>query len=310
MRPLPSAYDRRVTGTVPPDRRHARALGRPAWAVGVGLLVVLAVAGGAGAAAHRWGPGGGGARASTPALPAASASGGGPSETPSGTPSASPSATPTAAATPTPSATPTDPGIDLTAHSTTDPDSIWVIVNKQHPLVPEDYAPSDLVEVDGARIRAVAADDLRAMLAAAKADGVTMGVRTAFRSYDQQAAIRADVEARRGYAHAETYSARPGYSEHETGLALDLHGTSKPSCDLKVCFDTTAEAQWVAAHGVEYGFVVRYTPANTAVTGFSAESWHLRYVGRELAVWLRDHGVGSLEEAFGVTGGPDYPAAP
>lgn len=183
-----------------------------------------------------------------------------------------------------------------------------MIVNKQHPLVPKDYAPTDLVEVDGARIRAVAADDLRAMLAGAKADGVTMGVRTAFRSYDQQAAIRADVEARRGYAHAETYSARPGYSEHETGLSLDLHGTSKPSCDLQVCFADTVEAQWVAAHAAEYGFIVRYTPGNTATTGFSPESWHLRYVGRELAAWLRDHGVGSLEEAFGVTGGPDYPA--
>jgi D-alanyl-D-alanine carboxypeptidase len=209
---------------------------------------------------------------------------------------------------PTPTPTPTPSGPDLAAYSTTDPDSLWVIVNKQHPIQPTDYVPADLVDVDGARIRAIAADDLGAMFAAAEADGVTLGIRTAFRSYDQQAAIRADVEARRGYAHAEAYSARPGYSEHQTGLSFDLHGTSTPSCDLQVCFGQTLEGVWVAAHAAEYGFIVRYTPENTAVTGFNPESWHLRYVGRELAAWMRDQGIGSLEELFGVSGGPDYPA--
>lgn len=297
-----------MPGTPPSQRRHARrALARPGWAIAAGALAVLALAGGAAAAAHVWGPGGD---------PTPGDSGTGPASA-SGTPPPSPTTadpSPTSAApVPSPSSSapapsPADPGLDLAARSTTDPDSLWVVVNKQHPIAPLDYVPADLVDVDGARIRAVAADDLRAMLAAAKADGVTMGVRTAFRSYDQQAAIRADVENRRGYAHAETYSARPGYSEHQTGLALDLHGTSQPSCDLKVCFADTVEARWVAAHGPDYGFIVRYTPENTALTGFSAESWHLRYVGRELATWLRDHGVGSLEEAFGISGGPDYPA--
>ena len=123
-----------------------------------------------------------------------------------------------------------------------------------------------------------------------------------------QAAIRADVEARRGFAHAERYSARPGYSEHQTGLAFDLHGTSQPGCDLQSCFADTAEGRWVAAHAAEYGFLVRYTPENTDVTGYAPEAWHLRYVGRELAGWMTAHGIGSLEEALGVTGGPDYAA--
>ena len=149
--------------------------------------------------------------------------------------------------------------------------------------------------------------DLQALVDAARADGVVLGLRTAYRSYDQQAAIRADVENRRGFAHAEKYSARPGYSEHQTGLSLDLSSTSRPSCDLQTCFADTEEGQWVAAHAGEYGFVVRYTEANTAVTGFNPEGWHLRYVGRELSAWMAANRVGSLEEALGVTGGPDYP---
>jgi D-alanyl-D-alanine carboxypeptidase len=205
-----------------------------------------------------------------------------------------------------PAATPTATGIDLAAHSTTDPASIWVIVNKRHPIDPIDWAPDDLVTVDGAQIRAVVQPDLEAMLAAAQADGVSIGLRTGYRSYSSQASIRADVERRRGFAHAERYSARAGYSEHQTGLSFDLHSTSKPSCDLQTCFADTAEGQWVAAHAVEYGFVVRYTPENTAVTGYSPEAWHLRYVGRELADWMAAQGIDSLEEALGVTGGPDY----
>lgn len=202
------------------------------------------------------------------------------------------------------------PGIDLTAHSTTDPDSPWVVVNKQHPISPLDYQPADLVTVDGARVRQVVEADLQAMLAAAERDGVLMGLRTGYRSYGAQAAIRADVEARRGFDHAERYSARPGYSEHQTGLAFDLHGTSQPGCDLQTCFGATVEGRWVAAHAADYGFLVRYTPQNTEVTGYSPEAWHLRYVGRELAGWMVTHGIGSLEEALGVTGGSDYVAGP
>lgn len=207
---------------------------------------------------------------------------------------------------PTSSATPT-PTLDLTAHPTTDPESLWVVVNKLHPLDPLPFEPADLVAFRGARVRAVVVPDLQAMFDDARVDGVALGVRTAYRSYGQQAAIRADVENRRGFAHAEKYSARPGYSEHQTGLSLDLSSSSRPSCDLSACFADTAEGQWAAAHAGEYGFLVRYTAANAAVTGFSPEGWHLRYVGRELSAWMAASGVGSLEEALGVAGGPDYP---
>jgi D-alanyl-D-alanine carboxypeptidase len=217
------------------------------WATVV--VACLLVGGVAALAFHAWAGGPDGAGAPPPttssSAPATAPTSAGP------TPAASPSPTPSLTPTPTPE--PTAVGIDLAAHSTTEPDSIWVVVNKQHPIAPLTYEPADLVNVGGTTIRAVAADDLQAMLAAAKADGVVMGLRTAYRSYGSQAAIRADVERRRGFAHAEKYSARPGYSEHQTGLSLDLHGTSRPGCDLSTCFADTAEGQWVAAHAAEYG---------------------------------------------------------
>lgn len=205
--------------------------------------------------------------------------------------------------TPTPAPTPT---FDLAQHSTTDPASPWVVVNKQHPIAQE-HVPPDLVDVGGAQVRAVVEPDLTAMVEGARAAGAQLVVRSGYRSYAAQAAARADVEGRRGFAHAERYSARPGFSEHQTGLAVDVDSGSDPACNLQTCFARTAEGAWLAAHAWEFGFVVRYTEQNTDVTGYAPEGWHLRWVGRDLTGWLQAQGVGSLEEAFGVPGGPQYP---
>lgn len=269
------------------------------WFAAGALVVALLAGAGVAVVQHRSGQGG--AEVASPSVVASASA----SVAPTTTSPTTSAPAPTPAPTPTPTPTPT---FDLTANSATDPASIWVVVNKQHPVAPLDYAPTDLVTAEGATIRAVVVPDLEAMFAAAAAEGVHLGIRTAYRSYDQQAAIRADVEARRGWEHAEKYSARPGYSEHQTGLSFDLHGTSRPSCDLSTCFADTVEGQWVAAHAWEYGFLVRYQPGNEAVTGYSAEAWHLRFVGRDLAAWMQQNGVTTLEEAFGVTGGASYPS--
>jgi len=205
-----------------------------------------------------------------------------------------------------PRATP-EPTFDLGRYSTSDPSSPWVVVNKQHPIA-ESFEPTDLVEVDGVLLRAVVEPDLRAMVEAAAAEGAQLVVRSGYRSYAEQAAARAAIEARRGFAHAERYSARPGFSEHETGLAVDIDSGSDPGCNLQTCFSRTAEGVWLAERAWEFGFVVRYTDENTAVTGYAPEGWHLRWAGRELTGWMHAEGLGSLEEALGVPGGPDYPA--
>ena len=207
---------------------------------------------------------------------------------------------PTVAPRPTPS-----PTFDVTSRSTTDPLSTWVIVNKQHPIDPG-FEPPDLVDVDGARLRAAVEPDLRAMIDAAGADGARLVVRSGYRSHAEQTAVRKQIESRRGFAHAERYSARPGFSEHQTGLALDMDSGTEPGCNLQTCFTRTAEGLWLAQNAWQYGFVVRYTEANTAVTGYAPEGWHLRWVGRELTAHLNERAIGSLEEAFAVTGGAEY----
>ncbi|UZN02596.1 M15 family metallopeptidase [Cellulomonas sp. S1-8] len=204
-----------------------------------------------------------------------------------------------------PRPTPT-PTFDLAQHSTSDPTSPWVIVNKQRPIA-EGYEPPDLVDVSGAFVRTAVQADLAAMVGAAQAAGAQLVVGSGYRSYAEQASARGAIEARRGFAHAERYSARPGFSEHQTGLAVDIESGSDPGCSFQTCFARTVEGVWLAEHAGEFGFVVRYTEQNTGVTGYAPEGWHLRWVGRELTAHLREKGIGSLEEAFGVPGGPAYP---
>jgi len=197
-------------------------------------------------------------------------------------------------------------GLDLGLHPTDDAGSVWVVVNKALPITPADWAPGALVTVAGYQVRPEVAGPLEQMLAAASADGVALTLRSAFRSYDDQVRVHADLVGRVGQAHAEEVSARPGHSEHQTGLAVDVGSTTRPDCDFQDCFGDTAEGRWVAARAGEFGFLVRYTAANRAVTGYAPEGWHLRWVGTDLVAELERRGVTTLEEAFGLPGGPDY----
>ncbi|WP_217617161.1 D-alanyl-D-alanine carboxypeptidase family protein [Cellulomonas sp. GbtcB1] len=197
--------------------------------------------------------------------------------------------------------------LDLGLHPVDDPASPWVVVNKALPVAPAGWAPATLTTVAGYQVRPEVAGPLEQMLAAASADGVALTLRSAFRSYDDQVRVHADLVARVGQQHAEEVSARPGHSEHQTGLAVDVGSTTRPDCDFQDCFGDTAEGRWVAARAGEFGFVVRYTAANRAVTGYAPEGWHLRWVGTELVAELERRGVTTLEEVFGLPGGPDYP---
>ncbi|RMI03538.1 D-alanyl-D-alanine carboxypeptidase family protein [Cellulomonas triticagri] len=181
-----------------------------------------------------------------------------------------------------------------------------MVVNKALPLVPGDYAPTDLVVVGGYEVRAALADPLSRMLAAAAAEGVGLELRSGFRSAAYQEQVHADWTGRLGEPRADEVSARPGHSEHQTGLAVDVGSSSAPACDFEACFEQTAEGRWVAARAGEFGFLVRYTAANQAVTGYAPEGWHLRYVGTDLVAEMRARGVTTLEELFGLPGGPDY----
>ncbi|MFI8523792.1 D-alanyl-D-alanine carboxypeptidase family protein [Promicromonospora sukumoe] len=194
------------------------------------------------------------------------------------------------------------PGLDLSARSATDPASPWVVVNKRTPLDPVDHEP-DLTTVRGYLVRPDVAPDLTALLAAADAEGVRLTLRSAYRGYAKQAAVYEGWVAQLGAAQADAVSARPGHSEHQTGLAVDVGGTTRPECDFEPCFGRTQEGRWVAEHATTYGFLVRYTSQNSAVTGYAPEAWHLRWVGRDLSAYLDDAGITTLEEAFDVPSG-------
>ncbi len=198
-------------------------------------------------------------------------------------------------------------GFDRAAHSTTDPRSIWVIVNKSHPIEPSDFRP-EIALVRGYQVAAPAAEPLEELLAAADAQGLGFKIASAFRSYDYQLGVHADLAAARGEAEADRVSARAGHSEHQTGLAVDLVTPADPGCDFEECFADTPAGRWLASESWRFGFVVRYRAGTTAITGYAPEPWHLRFVGRELAAELHRTGDPTLEEFFDVSGG-DYLAA-
>jgi D-alanyl-D-alanine carboxypeptidase len=195
------------------------------------------------------------------------------------------------------------PTFDRTAHSTADPASIWVVVNKTHPI-DADYRPA-ISLVRGYQVATSAAGPLTGLLADSDGLGLGFKIASAYRSYGYQAGVYGNAVAASGQAAADRVSARPGHSEHQTGLAVDLVTPASPGCDFEACFARTPGGRWLAHNAWRYGFVVRYQPGSTDVTGYAPEPWHLRYVGRPLAVELRRTHTATLEQFFDIGGG-DY----
>ena len=163
-----------------------------------------------------------------------------------------------------------------------------VVANKHCPMS-KDYNPGE---------NPTAKAELLKLIAAMQQAGFPISDNySGFRSYETQTQLYQNYVNKDGKAEADRYSARPGYSEHQTGLAFDLIGTNG---DL-----VTEEkaAQWLLDHAADYGFVVRYLKGKEKETGYMAEEWHLRYVGKE-AKEIAASGL-SLEEYYGFEGG-DY----
>lgn len=196
--------------------------------------------------------------------------------------------------------------IDKSAYSTSDPSSIWVVVNKQHHLTPISYIPSDLISTFGATISNKAKTDFVAMNSAALADGVNFTIVSSYRSYASQNSIYNNYVATYGQASTDAFSARPGYSEHQTGLAIDFGSSTNSNCNLEGCFGTATEGYWLANHSLEYGFLLRYTADKQQITGYKAEPWHFRYIGRKLATEMKNKSIQTLEELFKISGGQIY----
>lgn len=193
---------------------------------------------------------------------------------------------------------------DKNKYSHDDVTSIWVVVNKQRPLNPKTYAPTDLVTVGGGQqLRQEAATALAALIAAAKTERLIINPMSGYRSYNTQVSVYNNEVKQFGQTVADSESARPGTSEHQTGLAIDVGGGG---CGIEDCFGKTAEGKWLAANAYKYGFIIRYTDAKQQITGYRAEPWHIRYIGGDLSAEMQKQGVQTLEEFFGLPAAPTY----
>ena len=222
-------------------------------------------------------------------------------------PSASPSPSPSVSASPeiSPSPSPSPSVIlDPSQFNIDDAASLQVVVNKQRPLNPIDYAPKRSKSVNLAKDAAKAYAKLKAAVTVNKLG--TLCLNSGYRSYATQKATHAYQFSRgKQYGYdGETVAARPGHSEHQTGLAADV-STIALGCRI-TNFGASKASKWIAKNAWQFGFVVRYPKGKEQITGYIWEPWHLRYVGLELATDMKAKGIKTLEEYFALPAAPKY----
>lgn len=190
--------------------------------------------------------------------------------------------------------------------STSEPDSLWVVVSKKYPLQNSAYRPSDLV-IPNVRLRADKSDEeksvrsivapaLERMLGDAAKAGHALMLASGNRGYDLQNTYYSSYVSSYGEVAADKFSAKPGQSEHQTGLALDISYQDMRDCYLDVCFGERPAGKWLAINAHTYGFILRYPADKSAVTQYQYEPWHFRYVGSDLATALYKSNL-TLDEA-------------
>lgn len=178
---------------------------------------------------------------------------------------------------------------------------VRAVVNKKHPNSPESYVPGDLVSIgNGQQLRKEAADAMALMQAAATAAGAGLVMGSGYRSYETQKTLYANYVKQDGQAAADRYSARAGYSEHQTGLVMDF-------APIDDSFANSKQFTWLMANAHKYGFVLRYPVNGESITGYMYEPWHWRYIGVADATAMHEDEVNTLEQFYHVTGG-DYEA--
>jgi D-alanyl-D-alanine carboxypeptidase len=182
-----------------------------------------------------------------------------------------------------------------------------VLVNKRRNL-PSTYIPQNLVVPDvpfpftedlpKKQMQQVAATALEKLFAQAEQDNIPLFAQSGYRSYARQEAIFASNVNKMGEEEASRVSAHPGQSEHQTGLAMDV---TSPAVGYQLIerFGETEAGIWLKEHAHEFGFIIRYPQGQEAITGYSYEPWHLRYVGKEHATNIHEQNV-TLEEYMGV----------
>ncbi|MDO4544961.1 MAG: M15 family metallopeptidase [Bacillota bacterium] len=183
--------------------------------------------------------------------------------------------------------------------------SLLILVNKTH-AVGESYVPEQLIQLQSVAtdrdekyqsMVPEAAEAFENLCDGAADSGYEIVCTTAYRPYEYQKKLYDSYVSGKGQGYANMYSARPGESEHQTGLAVDV---SSPSVDyrLESRFGDTEEGKWLAEHCAGYGFILRYPEGKEEITGYAYEPWHIRYVGILAAAEIMDKGI-TLEEYLG-----------
>lgn len=176
------------------------------------------------------------------------------------------------------------------------PDDFFVIVNK-HNKLPDGYAPKDLEAVISSnalrtKVRKEVVEPIKELMAAAKKEGHNLYQTTSYRDYGWQKSLYDNYVSKDGKDKADTYSARPGNSEHQTGYAIDLANSDLNGTGTRL---NESDAKWIKENCYKYGFILRYTEENKHITRYMAESWHIRYVGIDAAKLIYENNL-SLEE--------------
>ena len=187
---------------------------------------------------------------------------------------------------------------DYTDSVLVDEFSTDMVINK-HRYLSEDFKPNDLVEAsleyaseNGIFLSRLAYNAFKSMSDAASKEGYGIVINSAYRSFQDQQDITDLYFKYYGQEYVDKYIAKPGYSEHQTGLAIDV-GSKSVSI-----FANSKENTWMLDNAYKYGFIQRYTKRDENLTGFRYEAWHYRYVGKEIAKYCHDHNNMSLEEYF------------
>lgn len=193
-------------------------------------------------------------------------------------------------------------GIDKPYYTNTKPSKLLnsnlILVNKYNYLT-EDYIPENLEEISieyarsGMQLVSEAKEAFETLSQEAKKDGMTIIAMSSYRSYDYQVNLYNNYVKSDGKDAADTYSARPGFSEHQTGLAVDIYNKELPYTS----FEETKEFEWMQKNAYKYGFILRFPKDKVNITGYQYEAWHYRYVGKKAAKYIHDHNI-TLEEYY------------
>lgn len=168
-----------------------------------------------------------------------------------------------------------------------------MLVNKYNYLTKE-YNPDDLQVFsnkyaygENQSVRKIAYDAYISMFNAAKKDGYTLIINSSYRSYDEQTEVYDNYSSWYGEEEALKIAAKPGYSEHQTGLAVDIQSYCSQTKEFEEC----EEFVWLSKNAYKYGFILRYPDGLEQITGYNYESWHYRYIGKEAAKYIHENNI-------------------